>query len=170
MTGFDILRVGYDHPDAHLLIARVQEFYAEQYGGPDDDPTSVEMFAAPAGAFFVGYDAGVPVATGAWRRHAAGPGAVATAEIKRMYVVPERTRQGLARQMLAHLEATAAAAGYEELVLSTGPMQPEAIALYRSAGYVDIAPFGYYGGAEFVDVVTFLGKPLADLSGLMRQA
>jgi hypothetical protein len=26
---------------------------------------------------------------------------------------------------------------------------PEAVALYRSAGYTDIAPFGYYAGSAF---------------------
>jgi hypothetical protein len=29
-------------------------------------------------------------------------------------------------------------------VLETGIEQPEAIALYRSAGYVDVPSFGYY--------------------------
>ena len=46
--------------------------------------------------------------------------------------------------MLRHLEETAAAAGYEALVLETGLKQPEAIALYESSGYVQVTGFGYY--------------------------
>lgn len=157
----EIRRVTYDHPDAQALVARVQEFYVQVYGNADSDPTEGAMFTAPDGAFFVGYQDGEPVATGAWRRcDEAGIGATATAEIKRMYVVPEHGRRGLARTMLAHLEATAADAGYDGLVLSTGPMQPEAIALYRTSGYDDCPPFGHYGDQDFVDQVTFLGKRL----------
>jgi ribosomal protein S18 acetylase RimI-like enzyme len=46
--------------------------------------------------------------------------------------------------MLAHLEATAAAAGAEAIVLETGIRQPEAIALYESSGYTPIPLFGFY--------------------------
>ena len=62
-----------------------------------------------------------------------------TAEVKRMYVVPKGHGIGLARAMLDHLEETARAAGAEAMVLETGLRQPEAIALYVSAGYVAIA-------------------------------
>lgn len=141
----EIRRVGYDHPDVVALVTRLQEFYVERYGGRDDDPTDPAMFEPPAGAFFLGYLDGVPVATGAWRREGVERmGTTATAEIKRMYVVPEATGRGLARRMLAHLEATARDAGYEAIVLSTGARQPEAMALYESSGYERIEGFGFY--------------------------
>lgn len=158
---FEIRRVGFDHPDAAALVAEIQQVYVERYGSSDDDPTEAEMFRPPAGAFFVGYADGAPVATGAWRAcDAAALGVDRTAEIKRMYVRPAHQRRGLARRMLAHLEREAHAAGYDGVVLSTGPQQPEAIALYRSSGYTDIPPFGYYGDQSFAGVVTFLGKRL----------
>ncbi len=91
----------------------------------------------------------MPVATGAWRRSTVEAlGTSVTAEIKRMYVVPAAQRQGHARRMLAHLEVTAAAAGFEALVLETGLQQPEAIALYLSSGYEPVPGFGYYCGSE----------------------
>jgi GNAT superfamily N-acetyltransferase len=65
-----------------------------------------------------------------------------------MYVVPAAQRRGLARRMLAHLEATAAEAGIEALVLETGMKQPEAIALYTSSGYEPVPGFGYYSGSD----------------------
>jgi ribosomal protein S18 acetylase RimI-like enzyme len=46
--------------------------------------------------------------------------------------------------MLAHLERESAAGGAEAMILETGTAQPEAMALYESAGYTPIASFGYY--------------------------
>ncbi|WP_435747469.1 GNAT family N-acetyltransferase [Nocardioides sp. SYSU DS0663] len=144
----EIVRVEYGHPDAVALIEQVQEEYVARYGGRDESPVDPTMFTPPVGSFFVGYERGVPVATGAWRRSdVSALGATATAEVKRMYVVPAAQRRGHARRMLAHLERTAAAAGVEALVLETGLRQPEAIALYESSGYVAIPGFGYYKDA-----------------------
>jgi GNAT superfamily N-acetyltransferase len=143
----DLRTTGYDHPDATLLIARVQQEYAERYGSPDESHVDPAEFRAPEGLFLVGYAAGVPVATGAWRaspvRELGGASAV---EIKRMYVVPEARRQGLSRLVLAELERTAVAAGHDLAVLETGALQPEAIALYLDSGYVEIPGFGHYAG------------------------
>ncbi|WP_110206728.1 GNAT family N-acetyltransferase [Nocardioides daejeonensis] len=140
-----IERVAIDHPDAVTLVAAVQAEYVERYGGPDDSPVDVAEFEVPQGAFFVGSLEGVPVATGAWRRSGVSAlGSTATAEVKRMYVVPAARRRGLSRRMLAHLERTAAEAGAAVLVLETGTRQPEAIALYESSGYRPVPGFGHY--------------------------
>ena len=139
-------RVGFGHPDAHLLIEAVQEEYVVRYGGRDDTPLDRLMFEPPAGSFFVGYLDDVPVASGAWRRRDDLDvfGSTETAEIKRMYVAPPARGLGLARLMLAHLERTAAEAGARVMVLETGTAQPEAIALYESSGYTRIESFGHY--------------------------
>jgi hypothetical protein len=55
--------------------------------------------------------------------------------------------------MLAAVEASARAAGRRRLILETGDRQPEAIALYESAGYARIPDFGYYQG--YPDVLSF---------------
>ncbi len=124
----------------------VQEEYVVRYGSRDESPIDHDEFLAPAGAFFVGHLDGVPVVSGAWRRrsHVEFAGTTNTAEIKRMYVVPAARGLGLARRVLAHLEATAAQAGVQAMILETGLRQPEAIALYESSGYVEIAGFGHY--------------------------
>lgn len=140
-----IERVGYGHPDAARLIDEVQAEYVERYGGPDEGPIDPLMFDPPHGSFFVGYLDDVPVAMGAWRRRPVEAfDTEATAEIKRMYVVRAARGQGHARRILAHLEETARASGIEALVLETGLHQPEAIALYESAGYTPIPAFGHY--------------------------
>ena len=61
-----------------------------------------------------------------------------------MYVAPAARRSGLARLMLAHLEATARTAGAEVMIMETGTAQPEAMALYEAAGYQRVEPFGHY--------------------------
>ena len=150
MAELEIVRVGYGHPDAMLLIGEVQAEYVIRYGGPDATPLDPLMFEPPLGSFYVGYLEldGVrrPVVTGAWRRHheVEAFGTRSTAEVKRMYVVPAARARGLARVVLAHLEAAAAAAGAEAMILETGSAQPEAIALYESSGYTPIPSFGLY--------------------------
>lgn len=141
----DLRPVGYLHPDAATLVARVQQEYAGRYGTPDESPVDPIGFDPPEGVFLVGYDDGVPVATGAWRRSPVRAlGGSSAVEVKRMFVVAERRGRGLARAVLAELERTALAAGHDHAVLETGLRQPEAIALYLGEGYVEIPGFGHY--------------------------
>lgn len=141
-----IEQVSLDHPDALQLIEHVQQEYVVRYGGRDDTPLDPTEFLPPLGAFFVGYRADVPVTSGAWRFRddVCCLGSARPAEVKRMYVVPAARRAGLARLMLAHLEATARDAGAEVMIMETGTAQPEAMALYVAAGYERVEPFGHY--------------------------
>jgi GNAT superfamily N-acetyltransferase len=142
----EVRRVAFTHPDAAALITEVQAEYTLRYGGPDETPLDPTMFDAPQGAFFVGYDGPVPVAMGGWRFRSdvTAFGVSAVTEIKRMYVASRARRNGLARQVLAHLETTAHDAGAAVMVLETGIEQPEAIALYLSSGYSPVEGFGHY--------------------------
>jgi GNAT superfamily N-acetyltransferase len=146
-----IKEVGYGDPDASKLIADVQQEYVLRYGGPDGTPVDPAEFTPPSGLFLVGYVDGVPVASGGWRSHGDD------AEIKRMYVVPAARHRGLARQLLAELERTAAAAGHRRVILESGSQQPEAIALYLSSGYTPVPGFGHYADAPGA---VHLGKQL----------
>ncbi|WP_327156455.1 GNAT family N-acetyltransferase [Streptomyces tubercidicus] len=137
----------YDHADAVALDALVQQEYAWRYGDEGDiTPLTPEMFTPPHGTYLIAYDGGRPLATGGWRRQedAAEGYAVGDAEIKRMYVVPEARGRGLARRILAALEADARAAGRTRMVLETGIKQPEALELYASCGYALVKKFGLY--------------------------
>jgi len=148
-TALVITRVPITHPDALRLIDEVQAFYVERYGSPDTAPIDERDFEDPRGQYFLGDLDGVAVASAAWRRSTVRAlGTDATAEIKRMYVARSAQRRGLARRMLAHVEAAAAAAGIEALILETGAQQPEAIALYTSAGYEPVPAFGHYRDSE----------------------
>ena len=66
------------------------------------------------------------------------------AEIKRMYVSPEARCKGIGSFILQNLEAEARAAGMRVIRLESGPLQREAIRLYRRFGYRDCVPFGAY--------------------------
>ena len=156
---YQLRPVRYDSPDATALTEQAQLFYVEIYGGPDDTPFTVDEFAPPQGRFYVGYLDEHPVAMGGWRFSPviAPVGAIRPAEIKRMFVRADVRQQGLARRLLATLEAAARDAGADWMILETGRPQVAAVALYRASGYVDIAPFGFY--ANEPDVVS-LGKRL----------
>lgn len=134
-----LVEAAYDSPLAQELVAEVQAEYVERYGGPDDTPLSPAEFAPPGGVFLVALLDGEPVGTAGLRDH--GDGDV---ELKRMYVRAAHRRRGHARRLLAAVEERALALGHRRLVLETGQMQPEAVALYRSAGYGPIAPYGHY--------------------------
>jgi GNAT superfamily N-acetyltransferase len=89
-----------------------------------------EAFAAPDGAFLLLLRDGETIGGGAFMRH--DP---ATAEFKRIWTRRDLRRQGLARRVLAELEAQARRQGYTRVFLTTGFRQPEAVRLYLSNGY-----------------------------------
>lgn len=69
-------------------------------------------------------------------------------EVKRMYTPPEHRGKGIARKVLAELEAWTTELGYTRCVLETGKRQPEAIRLYEKCGYQIIPNYGQYIGVE----------------------
>jgi len=142
--------VRFDDPDVQQLVAEVQAYYVTIYGGPDDSPIDHGEFTPPAGHFVLARDDEGPVAMGGWRLR---PDLderfdARAAEVKRMYVTPGARRRGISRVVLAELEATAAAAGVTMLVLETGVVQQDAIALYAACGYTRTIDFGHYAGND----------------------
>lgn len=70
------------------------------------------------------------------------------AEIKRMYVVPEHRRGGIAASLLSALEIEAKSLGATKAVLETAVHLTGAIALYERGGYTEIPQFGPYVGSD----------------------
>ena len=120
---------------SNSFIQAAEDHLTELYGAPDS-ALPREAFLPPEGGFLIGWEHGVPIAGGGFTRHDS-----ITAEIRRMYVVPHERGRGVARLLLIAIESAVRAAGYSRVILDTGPKQPHAEALYRSAGYVDIANF-----------------------------
>ena len=90
----------------------------------------------PAGLFLVVYLRGQPVGCGAVKHHPGKP-----SEIKRMWVAESARGLGIARRLLATLEADAVTTGASTARLETNKALVEAIALYRSAGYTEVPAF-----------------------------
>jgi GNAT superfamily N-acetyltransferase len=132
------LRVA-SYDEARPLVEALGTELHQRYGGGPASVAHPEEFLAPYGAFFVISEDGTDVACGGIRRLDDG-----IAEVKRMYVVPEARGRGISRVLLKALVEQAGTLGYGELWLETGTAQPEAMALYESAGFVPIAPYGQY--------------------------
>jgi DNA-binding MarR family transcriptional regulator/ribosomal protein S18 acetylase RimI-like enzyme len=90
----------------------------------------------PRGAFLVASVDGEPVACGALKTISPGVG-----YLKRMWVAGPVRGLGFGRRMLAALEDQARELGFATLKLETNRALTEAIPLYRSAGYAEVAPF-----------------------------
>ncbi len=106
--------------------------------GPSAEPVD---FEPPQGRFIVLYSGDEPVGCGGVKPLGSG-----AAEIKRLYVTPGMRRQGLGRRMIRELEDVARAQGYAVVRLDTGAEQPDAVRLFKSAGYKEI---GDYNGNPF---------------------
>jgi GNAT superfamily N-acetyltransferase len=100
---------------------------------PSADPGEL---AAPVGAWVVVYLDGRPVGCGGVKRLDG-----ASAELKRIYLSDAARGRGVGARLLHELEHSARALGYERLRLDTGDRQPEALGLFRSAGYEQIADY-----------------------------
>jgi GNAT superfamily N-acetyltransferase len=90
----------------------------------------------PHGCFLIAYLDGEPTGCGAVKHHPGEP-----SEIKRMWVAASARGTGIGRRLLAELEADAVQSGAPAARLETNRALVEAIALYRSAGYVEVPAF-----------------------------
>jgi DNA-binding MarR family transcriptional regulator len=95
-------------------------------------PVGVEDMTPPHGWFFVARLDGRAVGCGALIRLSAEEG-----EVKRVWTAPEARGLGVARRVVAAIEATARGAGLKTLKLDTNRALKEAHALYRKLGYVE---------------------------------
>ena len=130
-----------DQPEVTTLInalnAELEQRYPEE--GSNHFRLDPDEVAPGRGVFLVAYVDGEAVGCGATRLNDSR-----TAEIKRMYVVPAYRGQGIAARVLEALEGHAGSLSAQRLVLETGERQPEALAMYRRAGFQPIPPFGEY--------------------------
>lgn len=144
MEDLRITQVPFADPVARSLVAAAMAELSARYGGDGDStPVGEGDFDPPRGAFLVALAGGVPVACAGWRSH--GDDGLA-AELKRMFTAPQARGRGVARRLLTAVEDSARGYGRKKLILETGDRQPEAIALYQSAGYERIEDFGFYRG------------------------
>ena len=137
----EISREDIHSPVASTLILDLNSELSSRY--PEEGANHFRLDADEVeegkGAFLVTHVDGKPVGCGAIRRLDAN-----TAEIKRMYVVPDARGKGIGRAILTALETESRRLNVHKIVLETGDRQPEALALYASSGFDRINRYGEY--------------------------
>jgi DNA-binding MarR family transcriptional regulator/GNAT superfamily N-acetyltransferase len=117
-------------------VAELNRRSAERYEPARGVSAEPHEMTPPAGLFLVAYRHGDAAGCGGVKHHPGAP-----SEIKRMWVADNARGLGIARRLLAELEAAAIRSGASVARLETSATLYEAIALYRSVGYVEVAPF-----------------------------
>jgi GNAT superfamily N-acetyltransferase/DNA-binding MarR family transcriptional regulator len=100
------------------------------------NPVHDDELVPPAGVLLVATLNAEPVGCGAIKLHRDAP-----AEIKRVWVADTVRGLGIGRRILDELERYATEHGWNAVRLDTNRNLTEAIAMYRSAGYHEIAPY-----------------------------
>jgi DNA-binding MarR family transcriptional regulator/GNAT superfamily N-acetyltransferase len=140
LAGLRIERVSPTHETARQCVARYFEELGQRFDAGFDPAASLPAddrdLVPPGGAFLVGSIGGEPVASGAIKTVEPGIGS-----LKRMWVAEDVRGLGIGRRMLDALEAEARGLGFRVLRLETNRALVEAIRLYRSAGYREVARF-----------------------------
>ena len=137
----DIAPVDPLHPDAqHCLtrstspssIARFETGFDPQLSIPAD----ADQLRPPSGVLLLASLRSEPIGCGALKFRDEQP-----TEIKRMWVAESARGLGIGRRLLQELEARAAQHGSRIVRLETNQTLTEAVAMYRSAGYVEVEAF-----------------------------
>ncbi|MFC4639741.1 GNAT family N-acetyltransferase [Deinococcus hohokamensis] len=140
-----LIDVSPSDPRVAQLMNDQQRELRRLYNDTDErtEPFDPQTLAGEGSALLVVEESGQLLACGALKRLDDQ-----SAEIKRMYTLPEARGRGLGRQVLDGLIEAGRQTGYARLVLETGDQQSDAVHLYESAGFRRIPNYGYYEGME----------------------
>ncbi len=136
------IQIVVESPTAAVSLALQEAFFtdiAARYPGwhpGSSQGVSVEELSIPRGAWLVVYLDGRPVGCGGLQALEEGVG-----EVRRLFLDRSVRGLGIGRALLRSLEEQARHLGYGRVRLTTGDGQPEALALFVSSGYEEIAPF-----------------------------
>ncbi|MBI2720399.1 MAG: GNAT family N-acetyltransferase [Rhizobiales bacterium] len=140
-------------PELRRLVEALDAYAQALYPPESNHLLDIETMRLPQMRFFsVAVDGETVGCGGIWLHDDC-------AEVKRVYVSPRARGMGLARKLMARLEAEALAAGKAMARLETGIHQPEALSLYRALGYVNCGAFADYPVGDHNSV--FMEKLLA---------
>jgi DNA-binding MarR family transcriptional regulator/GNAT superfamily N-acetyltransferase len=128
------------HPSAqHCLreyVAELDRRFADGFDPARSISAKASELRPPAGILLVATLHGDPIGCGALKLPEGAP-----SQLKRMWVAASARGLGVGRRLLAELEAHAARSSSPVVRLETNAALTEAVALYRSAGYVEVPPF-----------------------------
>jgi DNA-binding MarR family transcriptional regulator/GNAT superfamily N-acetyltransferase len=128
------------HPHAqHCVreyVAELDRRFAAGFDPARSISADAEELRPPAGLVLIASLLSEPIGCGALKFHSDEP-----TEIKRLWVAESARGLGVGRRLLAELEARAARSSSQTVRLETNQTLTEGIAMYRSAGYAEVAPF-----------------------------
>jgi GNAT superfamily N-acetyltransferase len=147
-AGIVLAREGFRSEGPEWVMAQAEAEIVVRYGVLDDDERGLTaaMFEPPAGAFIVARAGAAGPPLGGVGVRALSPG---IGEVRRLWIDPGWRRQGIARLLIAALEDASRDIGLRTLCLTTGDSQPEAVALYASTGWRQVALDKAAGGFRF---------------------
>ncbi len=120
------------------LVSELDRMFEALYPTESNHLLDIEMLAQPEVRFFVVRERGEALGCGAlWIHRDYG-------EVKRVYVRPSARGRKLGHAILRRLEEEARDLGLALLRLETGVKQPEALGLFRAAGFAECGAFGDY--------------------------
>lgn len=137
---YQILKTDGKNVDFVKLTKLLDDDLNERYGQKQEQYNKYNKLDGINNAVVI-YSDKVPIACGAFKKYDNE-----TVELKRIFVVKENRRQGLSKIIVNKLEEAARTSGFRTAVLETGKNQPEAINLYKNAGYEVIQNYGQYAG------------------------
>jgi GNAT superfamily N-acetyltransferase len=136
----EITTIDPQHPDAEYCLrayfAELDRRFDTGFDPSMSIPADADELRPPAGLFLLASLRSDPIGCGALKFHDDKP-----TEIKRMWVAESARGLGVGRRVLEELEAEAARRGSTVVRLETNRSLIEAIAMYRSAGYVEVEAF-----------------------------
>lgn len=138
-----IVRETPDQPDVRAELKAFDDWYHATYPAESIHTLALAELMAPNVTFFAARNRDGQLL---------GFGALLEcgdyAEIKRMYVSQTARGMKVSRRILERLEAHAISRGFKVIRLETGPLQPEALGLYRTHGYQPIPHYGDYDPSD----------------------
>lgn len=130
-----------EDPGIMALVAKSDEYLDSLYPPESNHAEPLHALVGEGSVFFAGYLGETLAACGAVKLV---DNNFVYGEIKRVFVDEEQRGKGLATAVMQHLEEYLSSIGVMVVRLEAGPMQPEALRLYRKLGYFERGPFGSY--------------------------
>ena len=136
-----LLKTNSNHPDFQKLTQLFDEYLVEIDG--DEKDFFAQYNQIYIDNVIVCYEDEIAVGCGAFKEYEP-----TVAEIKRMFVLPEKRGKGIASTVLNALEIWAKENGFQDAILETSNQLTNAISLYQKSGYEIIPNYGQYIDVE----------------------
>ena len=136
-----LLKTNSNHPDFQKLTRLFDDYLVEIDG--DEKDFFAQYNQIYIDNVIVCYEDDIAVGCGAFKEYEP-----TVAEIKRMFVLPEKRGKGIASTVLNALEIWAKENGFQHAILETSNQLTNAISLYQKSGFEVIPNYGQYIDVE----------------------